>query len=209
MNPGPNVNSCWRERDPALSADGSKLYFAAYDRPGGYGGWEIWVSNWDSLAGGWGLAQNLGSNIDSSGTAVEPFVTVDGEKLYFRSSNHLVVSTWTGTEWGPPQDLGWNINSTGSEGEPSLTGDGVTLYFIRWVALEPMSKPYIYVSHWTGADWEVGELLDKVVNDTADASTAAWGPHIMPDGKTLYFTSARQSPGWQGGGDIWVSRRRY
>ncbi|TKJ37012.1 MAG: hypothetical protein CEE38_08905 [Planctomycetes bacterium B3_Pla] len=42
MNLGPTVNSQYYEGMPAISADGSTLYFISDDRPGGYGNWDLW-----------------------------------------------------------------------------------------------------------------------------------------------------------------------
>ncbi|MDW5289140.1 OmpA family protein [Formosa sp. PL04] len=71
---------------PALSADGTKLYFSS-DRPGGFGESDIYVSSL-SLNGTIGAPVNLGSKINTSGKETFPFITTSNE-LYFSSDGHL------------------------------------------------------------------------------------------------------------------------
>lgn len=68
---------------PCLSPDGNKLIFAS-TQPGGFGGWDIYVSNWTST--GWSEPRNLGTPLNSAGNEVTPFF--DGENLYFSSDWH-------------------------------------------------------------------------------------------------------------------------
>ena len=68
---------------PALSPDGKKLIFAS-TQPGGYGGWDIYVSNW--TINGWSEPRNLGTPLNTPGDEVTPFF--DGEDLYFSSDWH-------------------------------------------------------------------------------------------------------------------------
>lgn len=68
---------------PCLSPDGNKLIFAS-TQPGGFGGWDIYVSNWTST--GWSEPRNLGTPLNSAGNEVTPFF--DGEDLYFSSDWH-------------------------------------------------------------------------------------------------------------------------
>src|SRR2546425_12081501 len=44
VNLGPVVNSAANEQHPAISRDGLSLYISS-DRPGGFGGTDIWVSH--------------------------------------------------------------------------------------------------------------------------------------------------------------------
>lgn len=67
---------------PSLSADGTKLYFVS-DRPGGYGGKDIWVA---TESGGTFLdPKNLGPEINTPGDEMFPFIRDNGE-LYFSSN---------------------------------------------------------------------------------------------------------------------------
>lgn len=71
---------------PALSADGGKLYFAS-DRPGGFGGTDLYVSSINS-DGSLGAPINLGKKINTSGRESFPYVN-DKDELYFSSDGHF------------------------------------------------------------------------------------------------------------------------
>jgi hypothetical protein len=195
QNCGHNINSVIRDLYPSLSPDGEKLYCLLYGRPGGYEGWDIWVSTWDSLNQEWGPIENLGPPINTFYSQWSPFLSPDGSKLYF-SSNGLWVSHWNGSGWDDPVSLGPNVNVTATEAEASVTLDQQVLYFTRY-----NYGRYICVSYWTGTEWGPVLRLGPTIND----SMAAKQPYITPDGSKLYFTSARA--GGFGSSDIWVSER--
>lgn len=69
---------------PALSPDGSRLYFAS-DMPGGYGGADLYVCQ--RSAGGWSEPENLGAAVNTAENELFPFVAADGT-LYFASDGH-------------------------------------------------------------------------------------------------------------------------
>lgn len=72
---------------PSLSADGTMLYFVS-DRPGGYGGKDIWVSS--DKGGKFDKPVNLGPEINTPGDEEFPFIRENGE-LYFSSNYHVGI----------------------------------------------------------------------------------------------------------------------
>lgn len=66
---------------PTLTADGNLLYFSS-NRPGGYGGMDIYAVK--KAGDKWGLPINLGPNVNSEGDEIFPFVTASNV-LYFSS----------------------------------------------------------------------------------------------------------------------------
>jgi len=70
---------------PSLSADGSTLYFTS-DMPGGFGGSDIYLT--ERTDTGWTKPKNLGSDINTEGNEMFPFIHKSGE-LYFASNGHL------------------------------------------------------------------------------------------------------------------------
>lgn len=70
---------------PSLSKDGETLYFAS-DKPGGYGASDIYLARRTET--GWSEPENLGSDINTEGDEMFPFISSDGE-LYFSSNGHL------------------------------------------------------------------------------------------------------------------------
>ncbi len=76
---GDNFSTC----HPAISPDGTRLYFSS-NRPGGFGGMDIYVSVFRNEA--WSAPVNLGPVINSAGNEVFPYIS-DDEVLYFSSSD--------------------------------------------------------------------------------------------------------------------------
>ncbi len=203
INCGPNVNTAIRDLHPCISADGNQIYFAAWERPGGCGSWDIWFTTWDSAAGEWGVPQNGGTSLNHETSDWSPFVTVDGSELYLRTGylpGGLAVSQWTGDEWGVPVWLGLNLHENWTEEQPCVTADRRTLYFTRWVE---GGVQHIFVSYWTGTEWGIAIELPPHINYPGTGTRHPW---ISPDGSRLYFTSGSR-PGGVGHCDIWVSER--
>ncbi len=98
---------------PHLSVDGNTLYFAS-DRPGGMGGWDLYVSTWNGTS--WSPPKNLGAPINTPGNEITPFV--EGDFLYFASDWHPGLGGFdifriSLAEFGTPQvlHLGTGVNS--------------------------------------------------------------------------------------------------
>jgi len=70
---------------PAISPNGNSIYFTS-DKPGGYGGMDIWRV--DRKSGGWGIPVNCGDVVNSSGNEAFPTMR-NSDTLYFSSDGHL------------------------------------------------------------------------------------------------------------------------
>jgi len=103
---------------PTVSLDGQRLYFAS-NRPGGYGGLDIYVS--ENEGGNWGEPINLGPEVNSEGNELFPFIG-DDETLYYSSNGwrglggldlFKVVKAQKNNEstWGRRENLGIPFNS--------------------------------------------------------------------------------------------------
>jgi peptidoglycan-associated lipoprotein len=71
---------------PSLSADGNLLYFVS-DRPGGYGGKDIWYTT-KKKGESWEKPVNAGPEINTSGNEMFPYIRENGI-LYFSSNGHV------------------------------------------------------------------------------------------------------------------------
>lgn len=81
-----NINQpdAW-ESTPALSPDGRTLYFSS-NRKGGFGGLDIYSAQMDGR-GRFGRVKNLGSEINTAGEELFPYISESG-KMYFSSDGH-------------------------------------------------------------------------------------------------------------------------
>jgi hypothetical protein len=57
--------SGWEEQDPWVSSDGHLLIFTS-NRPGGYGGRDLYSATWDADTLGWTNITNLGPNVNTA-----------------------------------------------------------------------------------------------------------------------------------------------
>jgi peptidoglycan-associated lipoprotein len=72
---------------PALSSDGSTLYFVS-DMPGGFGLKDIYAVTRTGEGDSWSNPRNLGPDINTGGNELFPFIRGDGS-LYFASDGHI------------------------------------------------------------------------------------------------------------------------
>src|SRR2546427_9379370 len=84
VNLGPVVNSASNDQHPSISKDGLSLYFVS-NRPGGFGGNDIWVTQRATVDDPWGPPHNLGPAINTSSSDFAPDLTIDGHHLYMNS----------------------------------------------------------------------------------------------------------------------------
>ncbi|NJC25404.1 OmpA family protein [Neolewinella antarctica] len=80
------VNAAGWESQPAISCDGQQLFFASI-RPGGLGGSDIYVCS-KNADGTWSEPKNLGDGVNSPQDEEGPFLSNDGQILYFASMGH-------------------------------------------------------------------------------------------------------------------------
>lgn len=69
---------------PAMSPDGTKLYFSS-DREDGYGGFDIWVVTYSKRSKSWGDPVNLGPTINTANDEYFPYINPHDNNLYFAS----------------------------------------------------------------------------------------------------------------------------
>jgi hypothetical protein len=85
VNLGPTVNSANLDFCQFIWADGLILFFTS-DRPGGYGGRDIWVTTRKTKSENWSTPVNLGPPVNSSQQDQQPFIWTEGSILYFSSN---------------------------------------------------------------------------------------------------------------------------
>ncbi len=85
VNLGPTANSPDLDINPLIWADGLVLFFAS-NRPGGYGGRDIWVTTRNTKDDTWGAPVNLGPTINTHQQDQCPNIWTAGSVFYFSSS---------------------------------------------------------------------------------------------------------------------------
>ncbi|PYJ75210.1 MAG: hypothetical protein DME77_09865 [Verrucomicrobia bacterium] len=212
VNLGPTVNTGSIDAGPALSKDGLSLYFNS-NRPGGFGGNDIWVSQRASREDAWGAPVNLGPTINTASNEDTPSFSRDGHTMYFnsdRAGGFGMRDIWISRRTNTGDDFGWEA--------PVNAGPGVNSAFIdagaSYLANEEAGPPLLYF----GSNRTAG-LYDIYVS--AQAANGSWGPAVLVpelssplneqrpsvrfDGLELFLDSDRL--GTFGLRDLWVSTR--
>ena len=172
---------------PAFSADGSTLYFTS-DRPGGYGGTDLWSVVWNGTT--WGEPVNCGSTINTAGN--EAFPSLTGDTLWFSSDGHrtvggldLLYSLRTPRGWGEPVDvLPEPLNSSRDDFAAHVVADPAAAGQAGVFASDRSGKDGLYLFHrrpWT---------VDLVVHVVLDAN----GSPVAGISGTLEFPGSSREP---------------
>jgi hypothetical protein len=118
---------------PSVTADRLELYFAS-NRPGGAGGWDVWISTRDSADEPWAIPVPL-NTVNTTQTDTSPEVTADGLALRLSSNRDPMVGgrdVWMSTRatrlspWSQPVREN-TVNSAGLDSGASVDPSGLTL----------------------------------------------------------------------------------
>jgi hypothetical protein len=108
-NAGKLLNQVYGIGEFHINGDGSSLFFDS-SRPGGYGGRDLWVSR--RVGGEWAEPVNLGSTVNSAADEYLPFVSTDGNELWFSGTSRLGYpgpavfhSLRTADGWAAPEEI--------------------------------------------------------------------------------------------------------
>ena len=171
--PGDSLNlEGYNNLAPFRSYDGTKLYFCS-DRPGGYGGYDIWVSEWEINQ--WSVPVNLGATINSPENELGPTLPLEEDEIYFfigydnidwenyHTSGTIYKSDKINNNWTEPRDLSIPINVNDHQIEPSISSDGSKLYFSSYYP-GISNNQLAYVSYRIGQSWSTPIQLNSNIN---------------------------------------------
>src|SRR2546426_1068202 len=214
-NLGSTINTTFNEQGPTLSNDELSLYFGS-DRPGGIGGFDIWVSQRACKDCPWEAPLDLGPAVNTASDETGPGLSVDGHLLFFRSTRpggaglgDVFLSKRANPKddfgWGIPVALGPGVNTAaaeaGAEFLQSAEDGAANLYFNRAPA---GGAPDLFAAAITrdggtrGAARPISALTEPIATDQ--------GPTLRSDGREIFFFSTR--PGGIGGADLLASTPR-
>ncbi len=171
-----------------ISPDGRTALWFSRNRPGGPGGYDIWIARRDSA--GWSPATPVSFN--SPGRDFDPAFSRDGRFVFFCSDrpggmgkDDLYRVAVTATEFGIPENLGPEVNSTASEYAPMLSPDGRRLLFS---SDRPggAGRHDLYTARSQGRGFAAAAPLPGAINTPADEFDASF----LADSRTLVFARA-------------------
>jgi len=134
---GPKINLAkFSEQSCSITSDGKTLYFSS-NRPGGYGGLDIWKSQ--LIKGEWSEPLNMGPKINTKEDEDSPFIHPDGVTLYYSTKGKktmggydIVRTTLEKSGWSEPENLGYPINSVQNDIYFVLSADNQHGYYASY-----------------------------------------------------------------------------
>jgi hypothetical protein len=197
-NLGPVINEEHGVQECDFSHDGLELYLAPLNRLGGFGNRDIWVAKRETLNSPWQEPVNLGPNVNSSGSEVEPSISGDGLELYFGCWDDYILRVCTrpskDAPWSSPVKIGPPVGSiepaiaigSNDAWTPEISADGLSLYFSSTRVVGGYGGDDIWVTTRSTIDddWAEPANLGPNVNTGDDD----WSPSISTDGLTLIFS---------------------
>lgn len=203
-NLGDSINSKVSEYFPAITIDGSQLF---YTRRVNSINEDFYESS--MVDNTWRPSKSLPGDINTSMNEGAQNISQDGAWLIFTGCNFpegygscdLYISYLTPQGWSAPENLGTSINTESWESAPSLSPDKRDLYF---ASNRPggLGKSDIYVCHRNpDGSWTPPQNAGPQINTVGNESC----PFIHADNQTLYFTSDGH-PGY-GGDDLFLIKK--
>ena len=158
----PSLNSPADDVGAVPSSDGRQLFLYS-NRPGGAGGFDIYVSKWKD--GNWTPPVNVGTPVNSTADEYDPAISPDGRSLYFASNRHREAIDSGNAEIGPADAWSGTLRHRESTN------------FDLYVAVRDEFAP----------SWQSAEPLDAVNG----AGSNEGAPFVSSNGAFLYFASDR------------------
>jgi len=215
VNVGPPINTSYNDTYAFLSRDELTIYFTS-DRPGGWGGNDLWFATRESVDSPWREPQNMGARINTASDDSLPFLAPNEHVLYFYSQRPAGNCGPSGTgdiwmtrrrnkhsPWQEPTNLGCVLNTSVDETAPAFWEDPKTEQAWLFFGRNPggIGDYDVYASPLEEDGFAgPGVLVREFSSPGRDTRI-----FIRKDGLEAFITSNRA--GGQGGIDIWTSTR--
>lgn len=207
-NIGNKVNSQYPDYGPVISADEDIMMFTSRRNTTTGGNID---ENYDEYFEDifvtykfneeWGVPTNIGPPINTTGHDATVNISPDGQILYTyrddKGYGNIYESRLIGDKWSEPEKMSKSINSSAHESSASISYEGKTFFFVSDRQEGSLGGRDIFYSNKTDKDkW--GEAIN--IGNTINTQYNEEGVFIVPDGKTMYFSSEGHNS--MGGYDI-------
>jgi outer membrane protein OmpA-like peptidoglycan-associated protein len=210
-NIGNVINGPYPDYGPVITADEDVLMFTSRRNTTTGGAIDesldeyfedIFVSN--RFNDTWTTPTNIGAPINTPGHDATVNLSPDGQKLLTyrddKGFGNIYLSDIQGDTWTEPEKMSKAINSSAHESSASFTFDGKTLFFVSEREEGTLGGRDIYsCTQNAKGKWETAVNLGPGINTEYHEE----GVFIVPDGKTMYFSSEAHTS--MGGFDIFKS----
>jgi Tol biopolymer transport system component len=171
-----------------ISPDGRTALWFSRNRPGGAGGYDIWVSR--RAGTDWSPATPAPFNTPARD--FDPAFSADGHAIYFCSDrpgglggDDLYRVSFVDGNFGAVEHLGAEVNSPGNEWAPMSSPDGRTLLFSS-DGRGGAGRMDLFVATKRGDRFMDSRALPGAINSAEDEFDATF----LDDGVTIVFTRA-------------------
>jgi TolB protein len=179
------ISSEFTEIRATESPDGKLMLWGSTNRPGGAGGWDLWLAR--KGASGWSAPESAPFN--SAANDFDPAFAPDGRALYFFSNrpgglggDDLYRVAVDGDRFGSVEHLGPEVNSAGNEWAPALSPDGQVLLFAS-DGRGGRGRHDLFIAAARGAGWSTATPLPGAINTPVDEFDATF----LADGASVVF----------------------
>jgi Tol biopolymer transport system component len=186
------------ERVTAFSRDGTELFFTITTPD-----WKPRIAYTKCEDGHW--SEPVTASFSEQYDNTEPFMSPDGQRLYFASNRPPGSPPWnadiwmverTPDGWSEPRHVD-NVSSATLDYHPSVAENG-NLYF---ASTRDGDDGDIYRARMVDGQYQTPEKLGAAIN----TDSQEWDPYVTPDESLIIFKSDR--PGGYGDMDMYVSFR--
>lgn len=203
-NLGEDINSKYDDKNPCVTADGSKLVFTSrrpestnspIDAEGDGKYFEdIFISNYDSTLKTFGKASHVSGSINTKAHDACTSISPDGKQIFiykndlkdkYSRGGDVFVSKVASGKWKTPEPLGKPIASSYWEGGACVSSDGKKYFFTSERPGGLGGSDIWMVVKKSKLEWDKPVNLGPDVNTPFDEA----GMFLAPDGKTLFFCS--------------------
>ena len=206
VNIGGVVNSGFFDHSPIVSSDDRALVFTS-NRPGGFGGYDLWMTTRKTHSDLWGPPVNLGPGINSWGHEDAASISADARMLYFLAHTPpgnfggydlweapiIPVVDFNGDEKVDLKDFSrlahyWWQNESSVDMGPMPWGDGTVDIQDMAVLTEYWLKEVLPLE--LAAYWKLDETEGRIAHDTVgdNHGTLNGNPVWQPEGGKIAGT---------------------
>lgn len=203
-NLGTDINSKYDDKNPCITADGSRLVFttrrpestndqADIEGDGKYFE-NIYMALLDSATGNYTKADGISSTINTKAHDACTSISPDGKQIFIyyndindkaKRGGNIFVSKVNNGKWKVPESLGKPVNSSYWEGGVCVSPNGKQYFFSSEREGGFGSGDIWMVEKINKTDWEKPVNLGPDINTSYDEGAM----FLAPDGKTLFFCS--------------------
>ena len=181
------INTQYVENSATISEDDKHIFFTS-NRPGGYGGTDIYSCELGKN-GQWVNLKNLGPKVNTEMDEDGVFISANNKHLYYSSNGlagmgdlDIYRSTYDSStaSWSDPINLGYPINSVENDVYFVLTADEKVAY-VSSVRAENIGEQDIYridMTNWKPVDLNQPETIDIVENHNQPLNSVKTTPVI-------------------------------